>query len=181
MTMDAMTMDAMTPLHCDSVSSLMIFLLPPLLSRSLPLLSRSLPVSPGLSSSEYEEITIDPVCSWKPVPVKPDLHIKEEPDGPVLKRCRTLSPSHMVLPSVMEMIASLGPSPSSSGPSSRTSSSPMPFPSMPPGGNSNNGGNSDYGGQGRTASCSASGSSPSTVGRGTTQGRIPSGGCVPTS
>ncbi|XP_056447906.1 zinc finger MIZ domain-containing protein 2 [Gadus chalcogrammus] len=101
-----------------------------------------------VQSSEYEEITIDPVCSWKPVPVKPDLHIKEEPDGPVLKRCRTLSPSHMVLPSVMEMIASLGPSPSSSGPSSRTSSSPMPFPTMPAGGNSNNGGNSDYGGQG---------------------------------
>ena len=101
-----------------------------------------------LSSSEYEEITIDPVCSWKPVPVKPDLHIKEEPDGPVLKRCRTLSPSHMVLPSVMEMIASLGPSPSSSGPSSRTSSSPMPFPTMPAGGNSNNSSTSDYAGQG---------------------------------
>jgi len=40
--------------------------------------------------------------------VKPDL-IKEEPDGPVLKRCRTVSPSHMVLPNVMEMIAALGP------------------------------------------------------------------------
>lgn len=43
------------------------------------------------------------------MPVKPDLHIKEEPDGPVLKRCRTVSPSHMVLPNVMEMIAALGP------------------------------------------------------------------------
>ncbi|TRY65964.1 hypothetical protein DNTS_034102 [Danionella cerebrum] len=62
-----------------------------------------------IQNSEYEEITIDPVCSWKPVPVKPDLHIKEDPDGPALKRCRTLSPSHMILPSVMEMIASLGP------------------------------------------------------------------------
>lgn len=61
-------------------------------------------------SSDYEEITIDPVCGWRPVPVKPDLHIKEEPDGPVLKRCRTVSPSHMVLPNVMEMIAALGPS-----------------------------------------------------------------------
>uniref|UniRef100_A0A3Q3E034 Zinc finger MIZ-type containing 2 n=1 Tax=Labrus bergylta TaxID=56723 RepID=A0A3Q3E034_9LABR len=61
-----------------------------------------------VQNSEYEEITIDPVCSWKPVPVKPDIHVKEESDGPVLKRCRTLSPSHMVLPSVMEMIASLG-------------------------------------------------------------------------
>uniref|UniRef100_A0AAY4CXS2 SP-RING-type domain-containing protein n=1 Tax=Denticeps clupeoides TaxID=299321 RepID=A0AAY4CXS2_9TELE len=65
-----------------------------------------------IQNSDYEEITIDPVCSWKPVPVKPDLHIKEESDGPVLKRCRTLSPSHMVLPNVMEMIASLGPGPS---------------------------------------------------------------------
>uniref|UniRef100_A0A8C2X2T7 Zinc finger, MIZ-type containing 2 n=1 Tax=Cyclopterus lumpus TaxID=8103 RepID=A0A8C2X2T7_CYCLU len=77
-----------------------------------------------VQNSEYEEITIDPVCSWKPVPVKPDLHVKEDPDGPVLKRCRTLSPSHMVLPSVMEMIASLGPAPSS----------PMPYPPLPAGG-----------------------------------------------
>ncbi|XP_067087161.1 zinc finger MIZ domain-containing protein 2-like isoform X2 [Osmerus mordax] len=76
-----------------------------------------------IQNSDYEEITIDPVCSWKPVPVKPDLHIKEEPDGPGLKRCRTLSPSHMILPNVMEMIASLGPGSS-------------PYPSMPSGGNS---------------------------------------------
>ncbi|XP_061585626.1 zinc finger MIZ domain-containing protein 2 isoform X2 [Cololabis saira] len=88
-----------------------------------------------VQNSEYEEITIDPVCSWKPVPVKPDIHVKEESDGPVLKRCRTLSPSHMVLPSVMEMIASLGPAPTSSsnagaGPAA---SSPMPYSSMPAG------------------------------------------------
>ncbi|XP_072243235.1 zinc finger MIZ domain-containing protein 2-like isoform X2 [Leuresthes tenuis] len=82
-----------------------------------------------VQNSEYEEITIDPVCSWKPVPVKPDIHVKEEPDGPVLKRCRTLSPSHMVLPSVMEMIASLGPAPSSS--------SPMPYSSLSAGGSAN--------------------------------------------
>ncbi|KAK9521969.1 hypothetical protein VZT92_018471 [Zoarces viviparus] len=87
-----------------------------------------------VQNSEYEEITIDPVCSWKPVPVKPDLHIKEDPDGPVLKRCRTLSPSHMVLPSVMEMIASLGPAPSSAA------SSPMPYPPLPAAG----GGAVDY-------------------------------------
>uniref|UniRef100_A0A7M4F8I8 Zinc finger MIZ-type containing 2 n=1 Tax=Crocodylus porosus TaxID=8502 RepID=A0A7M4F8I8_CROPO len=62
-----------------------------------------------IQNSDYEEITIDPTCSWKPVPVKPDVHVKEDPDGPVLKRCRTLSPSHMVLPNVMEMIAALGP------------------------------------------------------------------------
>ncbi|KAM4576035.1 zinc finger MIZ domain-containing protein 2-like isoform 2-T2 [Odontesthes bonariensis] len=79
-----------------------------------------------VQNSEYEEITIDPVCSWKPVPVKPDIHVKEDPDGPVLKRCRTLSPSHMVLPSVMEMIASLGPAPSSS--------SPIPYSSLSAGG-----------------------------------------------
>ncbi|NXY00079.1 ZMIZ2 protein, partial [Centropus bengalensis] len=62
-----------------------------------------------IQNSEHEEITIDPTCSWKPVPVKPDIHIKEEPEGPVLKRCRTLSPTHMVLPNIMEMIAALGP------------------------------------------------------------------------
>lgn len=91
-------------------------------------------------SSEYEEITIDPVCSWKPVPVKPDIHVKEESDGPVLKRCRTLSPSHMVLPSVMEMIASLGPAPSAA------SSSPMSYSSMSAGGGSNH--TPDYPGPG---------------------------------
>ncbi|XP_033926449.1 zinc finger MIZ domain-containing protein 2 isoform X2 [Melopsittacus undulatus] len=72
-----------------------------------------------IQNSEHEEITIDPTCSWKPVPVKPDIHIKEEPEGPVLKRCRTLSPTHMVLPSIMEMIAALGPS-------------SAPFPALPP-------------------------------------------------
>uniref|UniRef100_A0AAQ4RUP2 SP-RING-type domain-containing protein n=1 Tax=Gasterosteus aculeatus aculeatus TaxID=481459 RepID=A0AAQ4RUP2_GASAC len=94
-----------------------------------------------VQNSEYEEITIDPVCSWKPVPVKPDLHVKEEPDGPALKRCRTLSPSHMVLPSVMEMIASLGPAPSAA-------SSPMPYPPLP------GGSTGDYPGPG-TQFCSA--------------------------
>ncbi|ELV11808.1 Zinc finger MIZ domain-containing protein 2 [Tupaia chinensis] len=62
-----------------------------------------------IQNSDYEEITIDPTCSWKPVPVKPDVHIKEEPDGPALKRCRTVSPAHVLMPSVMEMIAALGP------------------------------------------------------------------------
>ncbi|XP_038609988.1 LOW QUALITY PROTEIN: zinc finger MIZ domain-containing protein 2 [Tachyglossus aculeatus] len=72
-----------------------------------------------IQNSDYEEITIDPTCSWKPVPIKPDLHIKEEPDGPVLKRCRTVSPAHMVIPSVMELIAALGPG-------------PTPFPPLQP-------------------------------------------------
>ncbi|XP_018410213.1 PREDICTED: zinc finger MIZ domain-containing protein 2 isoform X1 [Nanorana parkeri] len=63
-----------------------------------------------IQNYDYEEITIDPSCCWKPVPVKPDTHIKEESDGPVLKRCRSLSPAHMVMPNVMEMIAALGPS-----------------------------------------------------------------------
>uniref|UniRef100_A0A8C6TDI6 Zinc finger, MIZ-type containing 2 n=1 Tax=Neogobius melanostomus TaxID=47308 RepID=A0A8C6TDI6_9GOBI len=87
-----------------------------------------------VQNSEYEEISIDPVCSWRPVPVKPDLHVKEECDGPQLKRCRTLSPSHMVLPSVMEMIASLGPSPSSMAPSYPTpGSGSTPGPQSGPG------------------------------------------------
>lgn len=71
------------------------------------------------ASSDYEEITIDPTCSWKPVPVKPDVHVKEEPDGPALKRCRTVSPAHALLPSVMEMIAALGPG-------------AAPLPALPP-------------------------------------------------
>ncbi|XP_078522899.1 zinc finger MIZ domain-containing protein 2 isoform X1 [Lissotriton helveticus] len=62
-----------------------------------------------IQNSDYEEITIDPTCSWKPVPIKPDIHIKEEQDGPALKRCRSMSPVHMVMPNVMEMIAALGP------------------------------------------------------------------------
>ncbi|XP_054630586.1 zinc finger MIZ domain-containing protein 2-like isoform X2 [Dunckerocampus dactyliophorus] len=86
-----------------------------------------------VQNSDYEEITIDPACSWKPVPVKPDLHIKEESDGPALKRCRTLSPSHMVLPSVMEMIVSLGPTPSSIS-STTAAASPIQYPSLPAGG-----------------------------------------------
>uniref|UniRef100_A0A8B9TQV4 Zinc finger MIZ-type containing 2 n=1 Tax=Anas platyrhynchos TaxID=8839 RepID=A0A8B9TQV4_ANAPL len=72
-----------------------------------------------IQNSDYEEITIDPTCSWKPVPVKPDVHVKEEPEGPALKRCRPMSPTHMVLPSIMEMIAALGPGSS-------------PFPALPP-------------------------------------------------
>ncbi|NWT06548.1 ZMIZ2 protein, partial [Mionectes macconnelli] len=76
-----------------------------------------------IQNSEHEEITIDPTCSWKPVPIKPDVHVKEEPEGPVLKRCRTLSPTHMVLPNIMEMIAALGPS-----------SVPFPALSQPPAG-----------------------------------------------
>uniref|UniRef100_A0A8D0FD59 Zinc finger MIZ-type containing 2 n=1 Tax=Strix occidentalis caurina TaxID=311401 RepID=A0A8D0FD59_STROC len=72
-----------------------------------------------IQNSEHEEITIDPTCSWKPVPVKPDVHVKEEPEGPALKRCRTLSPTHMVLPNIMEMIAALGPG-------------SAPFPALPP-------------------------------------------------
>ncbi|XP_069733669.1 zinc finger MIZ domain-containing protein 2 isoform X2 [Phaenicophaeus curvirostris] len=76
-----------------------------------------------IQNSEHEEITIDPTCSWKPVPVKPDIHVKEEPEGPVLKRCRTLSPAHMVLPNIMEMIAALGPGP--------VPFTPLPAPAAP--------------------------------------------------
>ncbi|KAM5273256.1 zinc finger MIZ domain-containing protein 2 isoform 2-T2 [Ctenodactylus gundi] len=85
-----------------------------------------------IQNSDYEEITIDPTCSWKPVPVKPDVPVKEEPDGPALKRCRTVSPAHVLLPSVMEMIAALGPS---AGPCA-----PLPPPTAPA--------PSDYPGQG---------------------------------
>ncbi|KAL2092832.1 hypothetical protein ACEWY4_012630 [Coilia grayii] len=100
-----------------------------------------------IQNSDYEEITIDPVCNWKPVPVKPDIHVKEESDGPVLKRCRTISPSHMVLPSVMEMIASLGPASgpgSGPGSASTSSSGPAPPSSYPGGTTGGPGGSQDY-------------------------------------
>lgn len=84
------------------------------------------------SSSEFEEVTIDPTCSWRPVPIKSDLHIKDDPDGIPSKRFKTMSPSQMIMPNVMEMIAALGPGPS-----------PYPLP-PPPGGTSSN----DYSSQG---------------------------------
>uniref|UniRef100_A0A673X7L0 Zinc finger MIZ-type containing 2 n=1 Tax=Salmo trutta TaxID=8032 RepID=A0A673X7L0_SALTR len=101
-----------------------------------------------IQNSDYEEITIDPVCGWRPVPVKPDIHIKEEADGPVLKRCRTVSPSHMMMPSVMEMIAALGPA--------------SPYQGQPPGGRNT----PDYNSQAGTGYSSQSGFSdfPNTPG-----------------
>uniref|UniRef100_A0A4W5KIP2 Zinc finger, MIZ-type containing 1a n=1 Tax=Hucho hucho TaxID=62062 RepID=A0A4W5KIP2_9TELE len=66
----------------------------------------------AIQNSEFEEVNIDPSCSWRPVPIKSDLHIKEDPDGPLAKRFKTMSPSQMTMPNVMEMIAQLGPGPS---------------------------------------------------------------------
>lgn len=83
-------------------------------------------------SSEFEEVTIDPTCSWRPVAIKSEIHIKEDPDGPLAKRFKTMSPSQMIMPNVMEMIAQLGPGPS-------------PYPSLPSQQGSNN---SEYGSQG---------------------------------
>uniref|UniRef100_A0A8B9MRG3 Zinc finger MIZ-type containing 1 n=1 Tax=Accipiter nisus TaxID=211598 RepID=A0A8B9MRG3_9AVES len=86
-------------------------------------------------NSEFEEVTIDPTCSWRPVPIKSDIHIKDDPDGIPSKRFKTMSPSQMIMPNVMEMIAALGPGPS-------------PYPSLPPppGGNSS----TEYGNQGNS-------------------------------
>eukprot|EP00079_Xenopus_tropicalis_P027410 XP_012821670.1 PREDICTED: zinc finger MIZ domain-containing protein 1 isoform X3 [Xenopus tropicalis] len=87
----------------------------------------------AIQNSEFEEVTIDPTCSWRPVPIKSEIHIKDDPDGIPSKRFKTMSPSQMIMPNVMEMIAALGPGPS-------------PYPSLPPppgGGNSG-----DYVGQG---------------------------------
>lgn len=82
-------------------------------------------------SSDCEEITIDPTCSWKPVPVKPDVHVKEEADGPALKRCRSVSPAHALVPSVMDMIAALGPGPAPFAPlPSASAPAPGDYPSQ---------------------------------------------------
>uniref|UniRef100_G1TV46 Zinc finger MIZ-type containing 1 n=1 Tax=Oryctolagus cuniculus TaxID=9986 RepID=G1TV46_RABIT len=86
----------------------------------------------AIQHSEFEEVTIDPTCSWRPVPIKSDLHIKDDPDGIPSKRFKTMSPSQMTMPNVMEMIAALGPGPS-----------PYPLPPPPGGTNSN-----DYSSQG---------------------------------
>uniref|UniRef100_A0A3P8WN33 Zinc finger MIZ-type containing 1 n=1 Tax=Cynoglossus semilaevis TaxID=244447 RepID=A0A3P8WN33_CYNSE len=86
----------------------------------------------AIQNSEFEEVTIDPTCSWRPVAIKSEIHIKEDPDGPLAKRFKTMSPSQMIMPNVMEMIAQLGPGPS-------------PYPSLPSQQGSNN---SEYGSQG---------------------------------
>lgn len=86
----------------------------------------------AIQHSEFEEVTIDPTCSWRPVPIKSDLHIKDDPDGVPSKRFKTMSPSQMIMPNVMEMIAALGPGPS-----------PYPLPPPPGATNSN-----DYSNQG---------------------------------
>uniref|UniRef100_A0A671PNN2 Zinc finger MIZ domain-containing protein 1-like n=1 Tax=Sinocyclocheilus anshuiensis TaxID=1608454 RepID=A0A671PNN2_9TELE len=88
----------------------------------------------AIQNSEFEEVTIDPSCSWRPVPIKSDIHIKEDPDGPLAKRFKTMSPSQMILPNVMDMIAQLGPGPS-------------PYTPLPPQHGGNNG---EYGGQGNS-------------------------------
>uniref|UniRef100_A0A3Q1KEH7 SP-RING-type domain-containing protein n=1 Tax=Anabas testudineus TaxID=64144 RepID=A0A3Q1KEH7_ANATE len=88
----------------------------------------------AIQNSEFEEVTIDPTCSWRPVAIKSDIHIKEDPDGPLAKRFKTMSPSQMIMPNVMEMIAQLGPGPS-------------PYPSLP---SQQGGNNSEYGSQGST-------------------------------
>uniref|UniRef100_A0A7N6BY41 SP-RING-type domain-containing protein n=1 Tax=Anabas testudineus TaxID=64144 RepID=A0A7N6BY41_ANATE len=91
----------------------------------------------AIQNSEFEEVTIDPTCSWRPVPIKSELHIKEDPDGPLAKRFKSMSPSQMTMPNVMEMIAQLGPGPG-----------PIPYPPHPGQHASGNGG--DYPGAGNS-------------------------------
>uniref|UniRef100_A0A8C4GMS4 Zinc finger, MIZ-type containing 1a n=1 Tax=Dicentrarchus labrax TaxID=13489 RepID=A0A8C4GMS4_DICLA len=81
----------------------------------------------AIQNSEFEEVTIDPTCSWRPVPIKSEVHIKEDPDGPLAKRFKTMSPSQMTMPNVMDMIAQLGPGPGpGSGPGHGAGPSPYP-------------------------------------------------------
>lgn len=100
----------------------------------------------SFNSSEFEEVNIDPTCSWRPVPIKSELHIKEDPDGPLAKRFKTMSPSQMTMPNVMEMIAQLGPGPGP-GPGPGHGPGPSPYPPHPGQHGSGNGG--DYPGAGK--------------------------------
>ncbi|XP_036403384.1 zinc finger MIZ domain-containing protein 1a isoform X1 [Megalops cyprinoides] len=88
----------------------------------------------GIQNSEFEEVTIDPTCSWRPVTMKSDVHIKEDPDGPLAKHFKTMSPSQMILPNVMNTIAQLG-------------SGPIPYPPVPP---AHGGSSGEYSGQGNS-------------------------------
>uniref|UniRef100_A0A7N8WSF5 Zinc finger, MIZ-type containing 1a n=1 Tax=Mastacembelus armatus TaxID=205130 RepID=A0A7N8WSF5_9TELE len=97
----------------------------------------------AIQNSEFEEVTIDPTCSWRPVPIKSELHIKEDPDGPLAKRFKTMSPSQMTMPNVMEMIAQLGPG---SGPGHGPGAGPSPYPPHP--GQHASGNGADYPGAG---------------------------------
>uniref|UniRef100_A0AAQ4PFD8 Zinc finger, MIZ-type containing 1a n=1 Tax=Gasterosteus aculeatus aculeatus TaxID=481459 RepID=A0AAQ4PFD8_GASAC len=97
----------------------------------------------AIQNSEFEEVTIDPTCSWRPVPIKSEIHIKEDPDGPLAKRFKTMSPSQMTMPNVMEMIAQLGPG---TGPGPGPLLGPSPYPPHPSQHPSGNGG--DYPGAG---------------------------------
>uniref|UniRef100_A0A1A7ZAK7 Zinc finger, MIZ-type containing 1 n=1 Tax=Nothobranchius furzeri TaxID=105023 RepID=A0A1A7ZAK7_NOTFU len=99
----------------------------------------------AIQNSEFEEVTIDPTCSWRPVPIKSELHIKEDPDGPLAKRFKTMSPSQMTMPNVMDMIAQLGPGP---GPGSGPGPGPSPYHPHPGQHPSGNGG--DYPGTGNS-------------------------------
>ncbi|XP_041804157.1 zinc finger MIZ domain-containing protein 1a isoform X1 [Chelmon rostratus] len=101
----------------------------------------------AIQNSEFEEVTIDPTCSWRPVPIKSELHIKEDPDGPLAKRFKTMSPSQMTMPNVMEMIAQLGPGPVP-GPGPGHGPGPSPYPQHPGQHGSGNGG--DYPGAGNS-------------------------------
>ncbi|XP_073775101.1 zinc finger MIZ domain-containing protein 1-like isoform X2 [Danio rerio] len=60
-------------------------------------------------SSELDEVLIDPSCSWRPVHIRSEPHIKQDPDELLSKRCKTTSASQTLLPDATEMIAQLGP------------------------------------------------------------------------
>lgn len=78
------------------------------------------------------------------MPIKSEIHIKEDPDGPLAKRFKTMSPSQMTMPNVMEMIAQLGPG---TGPGPGPLLGPSPYPPHPSQHPSGNGG--DYPGAGK--------------------------------
>ncbi|CAB1312809.1 unnamed protein product, partial [Coregonus sp. 'balchen'] len=99
----------------------------------------------AIQNSEFEEVNIDPSCSWRPVPIKSDLHIKEDPDGPLAKRFKTMSPSQMTMPNALLSTGASAPG-ASQGSNTYHGHGNFDFPHGNPSGGGGGGGGGPRGG-----------------------------------